>query len=586
MPWATHHIDRGGGLPVFEVEPTSYRAKIDAGGEAIKLVESMASVVGLERDEAIEGLVRAWAHELTQDQDPAGYWRFGWPLGADRDMRWKPEWWSHEDYLLGHYLEAAIAYLEATGDPVLYQSAVAAIDDMAVTFLGDVPPPYAPGHAEIEQALTRLYGITGEQRYLDLCGWLIAQRGRHEGRPSFGPYAQDHLPIEDQRTIEGHAVRAAFLFNGVTEYVGATGHHGYREALLSIWRDLVERKLYLHGVGGNVSANNEGYLSEPYVIAPNDCYGESCSAFGNFQWAHSLFRLTGDASYLDVAEQMLHNTLAAALSLSGDRFFYRNVAQSDEPVARFEWHVCPCCPPNITKLIAKVGGFLYSTDADGIYVKHYAASEANIPAKGGVRLIQDTSYPWDGSIAIRVEPTRRAQFVLHLRIPRWAKSHSVSVNGEAVLSEQDAGWIRVDRLWTVGDVVQIELAMPVERVTMPPEFKDYRGLVALQRGPSVYCLEQLDAPEPVGNLCLPDDAELTLGASCDSLGGATVIKAELLPKVRRADDEKVPVTFVPYAVWNNRVPGPMRIWLPNVQKQLEDVFRQLPTDPPGSEHMS
>jgi DUF1680 family protein len=331
VPWATRHFDSAGGVDVFRQHSQGYTAEVQTGDlEAIKFVESMATVVGLQRDAAIEGLTKSWGREMIAAQKSDGYWPFGWPLAADPAKRWQAVWWSHEDYALGHYLESAIAFKESSGDTALDDSAVRAVDNMASTLL-DSKRAYAPGHEEIEQALMRLYGSSGNPKYLRLCGWLIGQRGHHDGRRSYGKYSQDHLPIEQQRTIEGHAVRAAFLFNGVTEYVGATGHAGYREAVLAIWDDLVNHKMYLHGGGGITSVDNEGYSSKPDFIPPEDCYGESCSVFGNFQWAHSLFRLTGDASYIDVAERMLYNAFYASLSLQGDRSFTRTLRNRIAP---------------------------------------------------------------------------------------------------------------------------------------------------------------------------------------------------------------------------------------------------------------
>jgi DUF1680 family protein len=477
-------------------------------------------------------------------------------------------WSSHEDYVLGHYLEAGIGYLESTGNHTLYDSALRAVDNMASVFLGN-SRAYAPGHEEIEQALTRLYGMTGDPKYLNLCGWLIAQRGCHEGRPNFGLYSQDQIPVKEQRTIEGHAVRAAFLFNGVTEYVGATGHPDYRAAVLAVWDDFEKRKMYVHGAGGTFSGNNEGYTTQPYYIPPGECYGESCSVFGNFQWAHNLFRLTNDARYLDTAERMLYNAFYASLALSGDRFFYENPAEVRQPTPRGEWHGCPCCPPNIVKLLAKVGGFFYSTDKDGIYVKQYGASFADISFAKGVKLTQRTDYPWSGEITLLVDPVETGSFSLCLRVPAWAKAHSLTVNGNAVPASPDRGWLRVTREWKAGDVVKLSLPMEVERIVMPDTFKEYKGLVALQRGPIVYCLEGQDVSEPLRSLYVPADARFTAVHRPELLGGVTVLQGDL-GQATAEGSKTIHVQFVPYGVWDNRTPGEMRIFLPFTEKALPE----------------
>lgn len=582
VAWATRHYDDAGGLDAYKSHPNTYIPKIEEGDlEAIKFVEAMSAVLGLRRDSAIEAVTRAWAQEMIKYQEADGYWSFGWPLARDKANRWRAVWWSHEDYALGHYLESAIGFKESAGDGAMYESAVRAVDNMASTFLGG-NRAYAPGHEEIEQALMRLYAMTGNQKYLTLCGWLIAQRGHHVGRRSYGKYSQDHLPIEQQRTIEGHAVRAAFLFNGVTEYVGATGHAGYRETVMAVWNDLVNHKMYLHGGSGTISAKNEGYSSEPDRIHPGDCYGESCAIFANFQWAHSLFRLTGDASYIDVAERMLYNAFYASLSLAGDHSFYHNVDQQDTPTARYSWPPGPCCPPNIVKLFAKVGGFFYSTDATGIFVKHYGQSEARIPFARGVMLTQQSLFPWDGRVVLRVSPTEPTYFLLRLRIPTWSNGYAVSVNGKPHSGPLDRGWITIARRWSGGDTVDLNLPMHIERTTMPARFTEYKDLAALQRGPLVYCMEEHDmAPEMRNSFAayLPNNLEFTAQFHPELLGGVTVLTGILkLPSYTGDTERSVPTTFIPYGVWNNRTPGAMRIWIPSTKVSVDNRF---PADPPG-----
>ena len=567
VSWATRHFDAAGGLDAYRQQPDGYQAKTRAGdAEATKFIEAMAAVVGLQRDPSIEGLVDAWGKNLVNGQGKDGYLEFGYPLGAILTNRWVPVWNSHEDYVLGHYLEASIGYLESTGNRRLYDSAVRAVDNMAATFPGS-GRAYAPGHEEIEQALTRLYGMVGDPKYLKLCGWLIAQRGLHEGRPDYGLYSQDQIPVKDQRTIEGHAVRAAFLFNGVTEYVGATGNPDYREAVLAVWNDFEKRKMYVHGAGGTFSGNNEGYTTRPDYLPPGECYGESCSVFGNFQWAHNLFRLTGEAGYLDTAERMLYNAFYASLALSGDRFFYENPAEVRQPTPRGDWHGCPCCPPNIVKLFAKVGGFFYSTDKDGIYVKQYGASRADIPFAKGVKLTQRTDYPWSGEITIRVDPAEAGRFALRLRLPAWANAHRIAVNNEALSCPAERVWLTLTRDWKAGDEVRLSLPMEIQRVSMPEAFKEYKGLVALRRGPIVYCLEGQDVAAPLRSLYIPADTRFVAEHRPELLGGVTVLKGNLA-QVTAEGSKSIPAQLLPYGVWDNRTPGEMRIFLPFTEKGL------------------
>jgi DUF1680 family protein len=559
--------------------------------EHVKFIEAMATIVGLQQDHAMCAFIDAWAQPLMAGQSADGYLAEHWPTSFHHPKkRWSHVRTSHEDYAIGNYIEAAIAYREATGNDAMYRSAIRSADNMVAALL-DGDYPYISGHPEIEQALMRLYDVTGETKYVQLCSWLLNQRGRHDARASYGRRNQDHLPIQEQRTIEGHAVRAAFLFNGVTEYVGASGDAAYREAVLSVWDDLEHGKMYLHGATGCQSAGNEGYRPEPFTIRPDDTYGESCSAFGNFQWAHNLFRLTGDARYIDTAERILYNAFYASLSLQGDSSFYCNVSQTglscastDEhlryrPITRSAALAASCCPPNIVKLFNKVGGFFYSTSRTGIYVKHYGASEASIPYGGGVKITQQTPYPWDGDITIVVEPRRPEHFALHLRMPAWARSASLTVNDRPVHVGAQKGWLTVSRRWRRGDRVQLSVPMQVQRVTMPSQFVGYENKAALMRGPIVYCLEQQDV-EPVTEvgvipteigltgeyllsaLYIPEDTTFAVERRSE-LSGLKVAKIRGKLMQIRPDDSVAPVsaTFVPYGVWGNRLPGAMRIWL-------------------------
>jgi DUF1680 family protein len=597
IPWLTGAHDRAGGLTAFTADPAEYRATDSVVNmEAIKLIEAMATIVGLERDPAIEGLSHTWIERLVQAQGADGYLEEHFPPGLARPpQRWQPVWWSHESYATGHYIDAAIAYLEATGDEVMYESAVRAAENMVAELLPG-QHAYTSGHPEIEQALMRLYGETGQTQYLRLCKWFLDSRGHHEGRASFGWMRLDDKPVKEQRAIQGHAVMAAYLWNGVTDYVGATGDGGYREAVLSVWDDFLNHKMYIHGGGGNVSSRIEGYRRHSDCILPDDAYCESCSVHANFQWAHSLARLTGEARYLDAAERMLYNAFSASLSLTGDASFYRNVVQADQPSPRTQEYATSCCPPNIVKLLNKVGGFFYSTDADGIYVNHYGASEAQIPWGDGISLSQRTEYPWNGAIQLTLQPATPRIFSLRLRLPAWAGPHTLSVNGERFATTSRHGWVAIRRLWMAEDKVELLLPMPVRRVTMPARFVEYENRAALERGPLVYCLEEQDLElEPaseggarnadynvLATLYIPTDAQFTAEHRPELLGGVTVLRGELrqLQGETREADRPVRATFIPYGVWDNRTPGAMRVWLGARKTSLVEML--LPEQRVGS----
>lgn len=588
VPWVTGGNDPAGGVRAYRSNPAGYVPRTKLGDmEAVKFVEAMASVIGRDPTSsaarAIQGYSSKYIAQLISVQSADGYLQERYPVSVARPKtRWQPSFWSHEDYLTGHYIEAAIAYREATGQNAMLASAIRAADNM-VADLGAGSKAYAPGHPEIEKALIRLYGVTGQRKYLELSHWLMEQRGNHAGRPSYGVVRLDEMPVKDRRSIAGHAVMAAYLYDAVTHYVGATGDEEYRTAALAVWRDMVDTKMYLHGGVGNASSRIEGYRSEPYCILPDDAYAESCASCANFIWAHSLFRLTGDSSYIDVAERILYNAFLASLSLAGDSSFYENVAQTslhvnaaqmDQRQTRSAALATSCCPPNIVKLFNTLGGYLYSTDREGIIVKHFAQSEADIPFGHGVSIEQQTRYPWEGNIALKVRSHRPQRFRLRLRVPDWASSCAVQLDGDEHPVSPNQGWIDITRKWSGTTTVTLALDMPIERVTLGPQFAEYENRAALKRGPIVYCLEEQDidltppenANDYLGNLAslyIPEDVKLTAEMKPDLLGGVTVLSGQIKQLIDVGNDTERPIKgmFVPYGWWGNRNPGAMRIWL-------------------------
>lgn len=579
IPWAQSRLDADptaeAGNAVASIDGRNVRV---GDLEAIKFIETMAAVARLTHDDALAATAGAWSDRFTDGQESDGYLPHLYPAGLQYG-RWHVDWYSHELYALGHFLDASLELAAATGDDRYLEPVVAAVEN-ATAALMDEGRPYGIGCAGLEPALIRLYDRTGDPRHLAFCQWLVEQRGRHEGRQSFGPYAQDHLPVEDQRTIEGHAVRAAFLYAGVAGLVGASGDERYLESLRAVWANMVEHKMYKHGASGSVSAGNEGYLTDPDVLPLDDCYGESCSVYGNIQWGHDMFRLTGEASYLDDMEWMLYNAFPASLSLAGDTYTYENPAEQIAAAVRPDWHPVPCCPPNILKLITKVGGLMYSIDDEGVFVNLYGSSEVDLPIAGSTLLRQSSNFPWDGAIRIEVDPSEATTFAVRLRIPRWARTHTVAVNGEPADAPVVDGWATIERTWQKGDTIDLDLPMEVVRTRFPESFAGYEDRVAIERGPILFCLEQQDVHGSLELTMLTDDADLTPEYRPDLLGGTTVISTTLTRKdglmyrrnplhVGQNSSPGAPAILVPYALWANRRPGGMRTWHPTKEKKLD-----------------
>lgn len=558
---------KNGGYEKYLENPNNYKAEnLDFPHfEPVRLMEGLSAVYILKPDPQLKDFMNIWAEYFRSLQQEDGYWadrRFK-KMAEDPTLRWNNNWASHESYQMGHFIESAISLMEAVGDSLTFSSAIRIADRIAEDML-DRGVDFTPGHQEIEQALMQLYRKTKNLRYLELTKYFIAQRGHHENREPYnsgqGRYSQDHVPIEHQHTIEGHAVRAAYYYNGVTEYIGATGNEEYKRSVLNIWDDFVNKKMYIHGGGGCISAHNEGYLQKPYEINPDDAYAESCSVYGNIRWANNLFRLTGDASYLDDAERMMYNAFYASLSLNGHTFFYCNSMQTNELLERGEWHTCPCCPANITKHFARIGGDFYSYDNAGIYVKNYGASTAEIPFGEGVKIVQQTNYPWGGKIKLKVlTVSKKQKFALRLRLPKWADHYELSVNGVSVSLSPEKGWLNIERSWKNDDVIEMELKMPVKRVYMP-EFPIYEGLVAFQRGPIIYCLESHDPESDLSTLYVPKENEFKAVYKEDLMNGVTILEGFFNQLLPGTVDKLVPVRLIPYGVWANQGPVKMRTW--------------------------
>jgi hypothetical protein len=346
-----------------------------------------------------------------------------------------------------------------------------------------------------------------------------------------------------------------------------TGDRELWNALEKIWHDVVDRKMYVTG-GIGPSAHNEGF-TVPYDLPNDSAYAETCAAIGMALWNHRMFLMTGDGKYADILEREVYNGLLSGVSLTGDRFFYVNPLGSKGTHHRVPWFDCSCCPTNLVRYIPGMGERVYAQRDNGIWTVLYMSNVATIHLKDGkVKLTQETKYPWDGDIQITVDPDKRFAFDIHLRAPGWCDSaKAVTVNGKKPDKITYAnGYVRLSRIWKKGDVIRLGLPMPVKRVYAHPRVKADVGRVALQRGPVVYCLEEVDNGGQVRNLCLPRKTRLSAAFKKDFLRGVVVVEGEALAVSRNKEDKRVtrPVRFraVPYSTWDNRKAGPMVVWLP------------------------
>lgn len=519
------------------------------------------------------------------------------------DKKWLSEKDSHELYNLGHMYEAAVAHWEATGDETFLNVAKKSANLLCDTF-GPGKMELPSGHPEIELALVKLYRATGDARYLDLAKFFVEVRGRKtKERPElWGEYAQDQTPLVAQENAVGHAVRAMYIYAAATDIAALTGDEALRKAVDRIWENTVTRKTYITGAIGATAAGEA--FGKDYELPNDKAYAETCANLATCFWNHRMFLLHGDGRYIDALELALYNSAISGVALDGNTFFYPNPLASTGNYTRSKWFDCACCPTNICRFIPSIPGYAYATRNDTLYVNLFAAGAADIELAGGkVRVEQETNYPWDGRVTIKLSPKGdEQQFALKVRIPGWARNEafvsdlyrfadnsgekfSLAVNGDPVTSSVEKGFVTIDRKWTAGDNVQLDLPMPVRRVVANEKVEADRGQVALMSGPIVYCIESVDMQPrvPINELSLADTAELSSEFRKDQLGGVRVVKGavrrqkivqeetldattdksgrKLLPVIQEYE-----FIAIPYYAWANRGPSEMAVWMKRLPK--------------------
>ncbi|HRJ41432.1 MAG TPA: glycoside hydrolase family 127 protein [Caldilineaceae bacterium] len=558
--------------------------------DVFKGVEGAAYCLALaqdpELDNYLDNLIALFAGAQEEDGylytartiDPAA-------VRAEREglTRWSHLRVNHELYNVGHLYEAAAAHFQATGKRTLLDVALknAALID---SVFGPDKLRAVPGHQEIEIGLAKLYRVTGEERWLRLAKFFLDERGHANGRElytNFGNpgYMQDHLPVLEQAEAVGHSVRAVYMYTGMADVAALTGDSSYIAAIDRLWENVVGRKLY---ITGGIGARHTGEaFGDDYELPNAEAYAETCAAIANILWNQRMFLLHGDARYIDVLELSLYNGFLSGVSFSGDEFFYTNPLASDGKTAvnrgslgRQPWFDCSCCPTNDVRFLASLPGYVYATTDDTLYVNLFVAGEGEIEMNGeAVGLRQETAYPWDGRLRLRVDPAQKSHFSLALRIPGWANNQPVpsdlyrfadgesagavlTINGETVTPTLEKGYAVLRRVWQPGDVVEMNLPMPVRRVLCNEAVETNRGRVALMRGPLVYCVEGVDNGGSVSHLSLADTAPLSVEHHPELLNGVTVIRSE----------GAQPITAIPYYAWSHRGPGEMAVW---VQRQSQ-----------------
>lgn len=603
IPFALDQSEETGRLKNFEIAGGAAEGEFCSiypfdDSDVYKIIEGASYTLNIQRDPELEGFLDELIAKIAAAQEEDGYLYTARTIEQDPPVQWtEGDRWSnlylgHELYNMGHFYEAAVAHHLATGKRNMLELAIKNADLITSVF-GPGKKIGVPGHQEIEIGLVKLYRITGDQKYLDLAKHFLDQRGREEGRELFGEYSQDHIPILEQSEAVGHAVRAAYMYSGIADVAALTGDAGFIETVDRIWENVVSKKLY---ITGGIGARGGGEAFGPNYELPNaSAYAETCAAIANAFWNHRMFLLHGDAKYIDVLEKVIYNGMLSGVALSGDLFFYPNPLESFGQHERSSWFNCACCPSNISRFMPSIPGYVYAQRGKALFVNLFVDSKSDIVINNNkISVIQETAYPWEGKVLIRLEPEAEKKFAVHVRIPGWAleqpvpgdlyhfhksndKIPTVRVNGETVPLDLKNGYMPIQRKWKRGDTIELNLPMPVRRVESHSEVKENLGKIALTRGPVIYCAEWPDNLGHVSNLVLSDDTLLSSEHRDDLLNGVTVIKGQALALFGTADEssdrrEMQEFTAIPYYSWAHRGQGEMSVWI----SREESTARALP----------
>ena len=581
-----------------------------------KVMEGAAYLLSIKPNDALEKKLDGIIDIIADAQKDDGYLYVSHicNIAHPREMGKTPYSWvvhSHELYNMGHMYEGAIAYYRATGkDKWLKVAEKSAQHFNKVFFQGD--PNYnggkaimqAPGHQELELALCKLYRVTGKKLYLDMARKFLDIRGvtyRPEGEGVMSPsYAQQHKPVTQQTKALGHAVRAAYQYAGMADVSALTGKMDYAAAADKIWHNIVDTKMHIIG-GLGATHGIEGFGPE-FDLPNKNTYNETCAAVANVFFNFRMYLLHKDAKYFDVAEVALLNNSLAGMGLGGKDFFYVNVLEADGikkfnhgTAGRADWFGCACCPSNLARLIPQVSGYMYAHTDSGIYLSLYGSSKTEIPLPGGkVAIKQTTNYPFDGKITLEINPATSGKFALKIRIPTWAGEQFVpgklysyvdkrdtkwtlKVNGTEVDTKTTKGFATIDRKWSKGDRVELNLPMPVRFNTAVNNVKANSNRIALTRGPLVYCAEQADnGDEKVQRFFMPTPASDKIATAKITDGPLRGMISASLPAMEltgKSGARASKVNLIPYYAWNNRGRKSMIVWFPQNEAMAREGMK-------------
>lgn len=579
----------------------NYRGAQWNDGDFYKFLEAVCAVYATSHDPELKAILDESIRAIGKAQRADGY--IHTPVlirqrQGDKDARPFQDRQNFEMYNMGHLITAACLHHRVTGGDDFLAIARRTADFLCETYR-DPSPELARNSVCPSQymAMVELYRTTREPQYLELAQKFLDMR---KLVTDGGDDNQDRIAFYEQREAVGHAVRANYLYAGAADLLIETGDESLRRPLEAIWKDVVDRKMYITGGCGALydGASPDGSRDQGQISRVHQAYGrdyqlpnitahnETCAAVGSVLWNWRMFLASGEARYVDVMELALYNAVLSGISLDGTNYFYVNPLRDLEPLpVKLRWSrtrvpfvTSYCCPPNVLRTIAEVGGYAYSKTDDSIWTNLYGANRLSTTLRGQpLKLTQQTRYPWDGRVQIAIDECPAKEFGLKLRIPSWADSASITVNGKAASLKAAPGtYAELRRRWKAGDSVELELPMAARLMEANPLVEEARNQVAIKRGPIVYCLESVDLSKGlrVQDVVMPTNSKLSARYDAKLLDGVVVVEAsarvkqspewagQLYRPLRGSAEREIDARFVPYYGWSNRGASEMSVWLP------------------------
>ncbi|WP_297329855.1 glycoside hydrolase family 127 protein [uncultured Bacteroides sp.] len=562
--------------------------------DVYKTIEGASYSLQTYPDKKLEQYIDSVLEIVAAAQEPDGYLYTARTMNPKHPHNWSgPERWSevenlsHEFYNLGHMVEGAVAYYQATGKRNFLDIAIKYADCICKN-IGEGPNQkrVIPGHQIAEMALVRLYTVTGDAKYLNQAKFFLDARGTTARKDI---YLQSHKPVLEQEEAVGHAVRAGYMYSGMADVAAITGDSSYIKAVDKIWDNIVSKKLY---ITGGIGARHQGEaFGDNYELPNLTAYNETCAAISNVYMNYRLFLLHGDAKYFDVLERTLYNGLISGVSLDGGQFFYPNPLScdgkyrfnADHTITRQPWFGCACCPSNVSRFIPSLPGYVYAVKDTQVYLNLFLSNRAELKVNGKkVVLEQESGYPWNGDVRVKVAQGNQP-FTMNVRIPGWVRGsvlpsdlysydddqklgYRVSVNGQEVIGELRKGYLQIERKWKKGDVVEVHFDMQPRIVKANEKVTADRGRVAIERGPIVYCAEWPDNDFNIQNILLNQYPKFQVIEKPDLLYGIKTLttSAQSLnyDTAGKLVTKDVTLTLIPYYAWAHRGEGRMDVWLP------------------------